>query len=80
VEVKSASKKDTPFPLAELIGKQSSNAPTKITAKKPSNMICVVDNLIFFRFIVSFTFSSRGFFLRLEFSFLTPSALQPISE
>ena len=43
VAVKSASKKGFAFPSAELIGRESNNAPINIAIKKLINMICVVD-------------------------------------
>ena len=54
VAVNSASKYGTASPLAELIGSTSSRLPTKITIRKLSIIICVVERENFF-FIISNT-------------------------
>ena len=50
VAVKSASKKGTDLPFAELKGRLNKTLPAKITVRKPNNMSCDVESLkrIFF--------------------------------
>ena len=48
VAVKSASRYGTASPLAELIGNAKNTLPTRIVARKLSNMICVVVSTNFF--------------------------------
>ena len=50
VAVKSASRNGTLFPVAELMGKDKRMLPIKITPKKLSKMVCVVENFNFFSF------------------------------
>jgi hypothetical protein len=47
VAVKSASRNGTLFPVAELIGSDKRMLPIKITPKKLSRMVCVVENFNF---------------------------------
>jgi hypothetical protein len=56
VDVNSASRYGTAFPSAELMGSARSRLPTKITARKLSIIICVVDIDIRFLFIISLLF------------------------
>ena len=48
VAVKSASRYGMASPVAELIGNAKSPLPTRMVAKKLSNMICVVEIVNFF--------------------------------
>ena len=50
VAVKSASRNGTLFPVAELMGRNKRMLPIKITPKKLSRMVCVVENFNFFSF------------------------------
>ena len=50
VAVKSASRKGTLSPVAELMGRHRRMLPMKITPKKLSKMVCVVENFNFFSF------------------------------
>ena len=50
VAVKSASKYGTLFPVAELTGNDSKMLPIKITPKKLSRIVCVVENFSFLSF------------------------------
>ena len=50
VAVKSASRKGTLLPVAELMGNDKRMLPIKITPKKLSKMVCVVENFNFFSF------------------------------
>ena len=55
VAVKSASRYGTASPLAELIGNAKNTLPTRIVARKLSNMICVVESVNFFFLTISFS-------------------------
>jgi hypothetical protein len=54
VAVKRASIKGVASPFAELMGKDSKTAPTKIAIKKLNNIICVVDNIFCLFFTANF--------------------------
>ena len=55
VAVKSASIKGTLFPVAELMGSDKRTLPIKITIKKLSNIVCVVEKFNFFFFCKAMT-------------------------
>ena len=55
VAIKSASRYGTASPLAELIGKAKSPLPTRIVVRKLSNIICVVESVIFFFLTIRFS-------------------------
>ena len=54
VAVNSASRYGTASPLAELIGNAKSPLPTRMVARKLSNMICVVESVYFFFLTIRF--------------------------
>ena len=55
VAVKSASKYGTRLPVAELMGSDKRTLPIKITTKKLSNIVCVVEKFNFFFFCKAMT-------------------------